>query len=129
MMIASLGVALILRAIVWLRYSSRFRLFEPDKDWRMTTDSPIGQLWKIPTYKLKLNFGKNSLKDGEYYTSVHCEIKDGVVSQKQLDHIPSFEFYKLDTDCTSQLETGIAFYNGPTPISNFYICIFIDYFY
>lgn len=116
MMIASLGVALILRAIVWLRFSSRNRLFEPDKDWRITTDSPIGQLWKIPTYKLKLNFGKNSLEDGEYYTSAHCEINDGVVSQKQLDHIPSFEFYKLDTDCTSQLETGIAFYNGPTPI-------------
>ena len=117
MMIASLGVALALRALVWLRYSPKFRLFEPDKDWRMTTETPIAQLWKIPTYKLKINFGKNKLSDGELYTSVHCEVKDGVVSQKQLDYIPSFEIYKLDrTDCVSQLETGFAFYNGPTPI-------------
>ena len=116
MMIASLGVALILRAIVWLRYSSRNRLFEPDSDWRMTTESPIAQLWKIPTYKIKLNFGKNTLAEGEYYTSAHCEIKDGVASQIQLDYIPSFELYKLDTDCVSQLETGFSFYNAPTPI-------------
>jgi len=117
MMIASLGVALALRAVVWLRYSPKFRLFEPDKDWRMTTETPIAQLWKIPTYKLKINFGKNKLPDGELYTSAHCEVKDGVVSQKQLDHIPTFEVYKLDkTDCVSQLETGFAFYNGPTPI-------------
>lgn len=117
MMIASLGVALILRAVIWLRYSSRFRLFEPDKDWRMTTETPVAQLWKIPTYKLKINFGKNELANGEMYTSVHCEVKDGIISQKQLDYIPTFELYKLDkTDCTSQLETGFAFYNGPTPI-------------
>ena len=117
MMIASLGVALSLRAVTWLRYSSKNRIFEPDKDWRMTTETPIAQLWKIPTYKLKINFGKNKLSDGELYTSVHCEVNDGIVSQKQLDYIPTFELYKLDkTDCISQLETGFAFYNGPTPI-------------
>ena len=117
MMIASLGVALALRAVIWLRYSSRFRLFEPDRDWRMTTETPIAQLWKIPTYKLKINFGKNKLAEGEYYTSAHCEIKDGIVSQKQLDYIPNFELYNLDkSNCLSQLETGFAFYNGPTPI-------------
>ena len=83
----------------------------------MTTETPVAQLWKIPTYKLKINFGKNELANGEMYTSVHCEVKDGIISQKQLDYIPTFELYKLDkTDCTSQLETGFAFYNGPTPI-------------
>ena len=116
MMIASLGVALILRAIVWLRYSSKNRLFEPDLDWRMTTETPIAQLWKIPTYKMKINFGNNKLDEGEYYTSAKCEINDGVASQLQLDYIPSFEFYKLDKDCVTQLETGFSFYNGPTPL-------------
>ena len=116
MMIASLGVALILRAIVWLRYSSANRLFEPDLDWRMTQESPIAQLWKIPTYKLKINFGKNELGEGQYYTSEHCEINDGVASQIQLDYIPSYEIYKLQDDCINQLETGFSFYHAPTPL-------------
>ena len=116
MMIASLGVALILRAIVWLRYSSANRLFEPDLDWRMTQESPIAQLWKIPTYKLKINFGKIELGEGQYYTSEHCEINDGVASQIQLDYIPSYEIYKLQDDCINQLETGFSFYHAPTPL-------------
>ena len=37
MMIASLGVAMILRGILYLRYNASTYLFVPDKDWRMKT--------------------------------------------------------------------------------------------
>ncbi|MDG1544069.1 MAG: ABC transporter permease [archaeon] len=37
MMIASLGVAMILRGLLYLRYNASTYLFVPDKDWRMST--------------------------------------------------------------------------------------------
>lgn len=52
MMIASLGVALILRAITYLRFGASRNMFEPDSDWRMPT-----MRWELPTTKFRFNFG------------------------------------------------------------------------
>ena len=60
MMIASLGVALILRAIVYLRFTAARNMFEPDADWRMPT-----LRWEIPTTKFRLNLGNRDLAPAE----------------------------------------------------------------
>ena len=52
MMIASLGVALILRALTYLRFGASRNMFEPDSDWRMPT-----MRWELPTTKFRFNFG------------------------------------------------------------------------
>tara|TARA_B100001250_G_C19812952_1_gene796689 strand:+ start:422 stop:4324 length:3903 start_codon:yes stop_codon:yes gene_type:complete len=81
MMIASLGVALILRSLAFLRFGNGRNIFEPEGDWRMP------QLrWEIPTTKLRFNLGDTSLspaeplygdtngdgiwQDGEYFTDL-----------------------------------------------------------
>ena len=61
MMIASLGVALALRAIFYLRFSSKKRQFYPDLD--ISTQSI--QKWSLPTNKLRLILGDRSLNDSE----------------------------------------------------------------
>jgi hypothetical protein len=52
MMIASLGVALILRALTYLRFGASRNMFEPDADWRVST-----LRWKLPTTKFRFNLG------------------------------------------------------------------------
>ena len=52
MMIASLGVALILRALTYLRFGAGRNMFEPDSDWRMPT-----MRWELPTTKFRFNLG------------------------------------------------------------------------
>ena len=52
MMIASLGVALILRALTYLRFGASRNMFEPDSDWRMPT-----MRWELPTTKFRFNLG------------------------------------------------------------------------
>ena len=52
MMIASLGVAMILRALVYLRFGANTKRFIPDSDW-MVAD----QHWEIPTITMNLNLG------------------------------------------------------------------------
>ena len=68
MMIASLGVALILRAIVYLRFGAGRNMFEPDADWRLPT-----LRWDIPTQKLRLNLGVRDIEEGQTYTSAICD--------------------------------------------------------
>ena len=80
MMIASLGVALALRALAYLRFSStKFRYYF-DQDFSRFGD----QQWQIPTAKIRLIFGDRSLKpsedangngvfDVETYTQQHVE--------------------------------------------------------
>jgi ABC-type branched-subunit amino acid transport system permease subunit len=81
MMIASLGVALILRALTYLRFGAGRKMFEPEGDWRMPN-----LRWEIPTTKLRFNLGDTSLRpaeplygdsngdgiwqDGEYFTDL-----------------------------------------------------------
>ena len=52
MMIASLGVAMILRSLVYLRFGSNTKRFVPDSDW-LSSD----QRWEVPSYTAKLNLG------------------------------------------------------------------------
>ena len=60
MMIASLGVALILRALTYLRFGSSRNMFEPDSDWRMPT-----MRWELPTTKFRFNLGERNLNPAE----------------------------------------------------------------
>ncbi len=60
MMIASLGVALILRALTYLRFGSSRNMFEPDSDWRMPT-----MRWELPTTKFRFNLGERNLNSAE----------------------------------------------------------------
>ena len=52
MMIASLGVSMIVRAILFMRYSASTHRFVPDRDFRLTTST-----FEIPTERLQLNLG------------------------------------------------------------------------
>ena len=52
MMIASLGVAMILRSLIYLRFGSNTKRFVPDKDW-MSSE----QRWEITSHTAKINLG------------------------------------------------------------------------
>ena len=52
MMIASLGVSMVLRAILFMRFSASTFRFVPDRDWRLSTSTI-----DIPTGLLNLNLG------------------------------------------------------------------------
>jgi len=66
MMIASLGVALILRALTYLRFGSSRNMFEPDADWRMPT-----MRWELPTTKFRFNFGERDLIPAEPFSDAN----------------------------------------------------------
>jgi len=52
MMIASLGVAMVLRALLFMRFSAGTHRFVPDRDWRLATSR-----FEIPTERLQLHLG------------------------------------------------------------------------
>ena len=52
MMIASLGVSMLLRALLYMRFSASTHRFIPDRDWRLTTST-----FEIPTEQLQLHLG------------------------------------------------------------------------
>ena len=52
MMIASLGVSMLLRALLYMRFSASTHRFIPDRDWRLTTST-----FEIPTGQLQLHLG------------------------------------------------------------------------
>ena len=52
MMIASLGVSMVLRALLYMRFSASTHRFIPDRDWRLTTST-----FGIPTEQLQLHLG------------------------------------------------------------------------
>ncbi len=52
MMIASLGVAMIIRALLYMRFSARTFRFVPDRDWKLATSR-----FEIPTERLQLHLG------------------------------------------------------------------------
>lgn len=52
MMIASLGIAMILRALLYLRFSARTFRFVPDKDLKLSTSR-----FEVPTERLQLHLG------------------------------------------------------------------------
>lgn len=52
MMIASLGVSMILRGLLYMRFGAGTFRFIPDRDWRLTTST-----FKVPTEQLQLHLG------------------------------------------------------------------------
>ena len=117
MMIASLGVALILRALTYLRFGSSRNMFEPEGDWRMPS-----LRWEIPTTKLRLNLGDRTLDDGRTYTRWTCEetgidesgepIFTRIVNEASK---PAYELYDTTADCVTQATTNYAYYKGAVP--------------
>ena len=110
MMIASLGIALILRALVYLRFGAGKKMFEPDADWRLPS-----LRWDIPTTKLRFYLGDRSIDEGSTYTLNSCDAEGGeriVVEGSK----PLFETYDLATNCVDQATTGYAYYKGAMPV-------------
>ena len=110
MMIASLGIALILRALVYLRFGAGKKMFEPDADWRVPD-----LRWDIPTTKLRFYLGDRSIDEGSTYTLNSCDAEGGeriVVEGSK----PLFETYDLATNCVDQATTGYAYYKGAMPV-------------
>ena len=118
MMIASLGVALILRAVTYLRFGSGRNMFEPEGDWRMPN-----LRWEIPTTKLRLNLGDRSIDEGRTYTQWTCEQTgvDETTGDPILSRIvteaskPAYELYDTTADCVTQATTNYAYYKGAVP--------------
>ena len=117
MMIASLGVALILRALTYLRFGAGRNMFEPEGDWRMPN-----LRWEIPTTKMRFNLGERSLEDGRTYTHFTCEeTVDAETGESVLSRIvsdsskPTLEIYDTATDCITQATTNYAYYKGAVP--------------
>ena len=52
MMIASLGISMIIRAVLFMRFSASNFRFIPDRDWRLSTST-----FDIPTQRLQLHLG------------------------------------------------------------------------
>lgn len=52
MMIASLGVAMVIRALLFMRFSAGTYRFVPDRDWKLATSR-----FQIPTERLQLHLG------------------------------------------------------------------------
>ena len=110
MMIASLGIALILRALVYLRFGAGKKMFEPDADWRVPD-----LRWDIPTTKLRFYLGDRSIDEGSTYTLNSCDAEGGeriVVEGSK----PLFETYDLASNCVDQATTGYAYYKGAMPV-------------
>ena len=118
MMIASLGVALILRAIYYLRFSSAKVVFAPDADLRLST-----MRWQIPTTKIRMNLGDRSLNEGQTYTQFNCEQTglDEVTGEPVLSRIvnaaskPAVEIYDVTGDCITHATTNYPYYKGIVP--------------
>ena len=52
MMITSLGIAMVIRALLFMRFSAGTHRFVPDRDWKLATSR-----FEIPTERLQLNLG------------------------------------------------------------------------
>ena len=121
MMIASLGVALILRGIYFMRFGPSKITFRPDSDFQH-----ISNKWVIPTTKFRFNIGDRSLGEGATYSQFNCEqtgvdesgepILSRIVSESSK---PKIEVYDLATDCTTALTNNFPTYKGALPMTVF----------
>ena len=121
MMIASLGVALILRALTYMRFGAGRNMFEPEGDWRMPN-----LRWELPTTKMRFNLGERNLEDGRTYTQWTCEETiDETTGEPVLTRIvsdtskPAIEIYDTTADCVTQATTNYAYYKGAVPVVMF----------
>jgi neutral amino acid transport system permease protein len=118
MMIASLGVALIIRALTYLRFGAGRQMFEPEGDWRLPSLS-----WEIPTTKMRFILGDRSLDEGKTYTRWECEQTglDEATGEPILSRIvsesskPALEIYDTTADCVTQAVTPYVYYKGAVP--------------
>ena len=121
MMIASLGVALILRGIYFMRFGPSKIMFRPDSDFQH-----ISNKWVIPTTKFRFNIGERSLGEGETYSQFNCEqtgvdesgepILSRIVSDSSK---PKIEVYDVATDCATALSNNFPVYKGALPLTVF----------
>ena len=118
MMIASLGVALILRALTYMRFGAGRNMFEPEGDWRMPN-----LRWELPTTKMRFNLGERNLEEGRTYTQWTCEETiDETTGEPVLTRIvsdtskPAIELYDTTADCVTQATTNYAYYKGAVPV-------------
>lgn len=121
MMIASLGVALILRALTYMRFGAGRNMFEPEGDWRMPN-----LRWELPTTKMRFNLGERNLEEGRTYTQWTCEETiDETTGEPVLTRIvsdtskPAIEIYDTTADCVTQATTNYAYYKGAVPVVMF----------
>jgi|TARA_B110000914_G_scaffold226380_1_gene250949 neutral amino acid transport system permease protein len=131
MMIASLGVALILRAIIYLRFGASNRRALPDLDWGLSS-----LRWELPTTKFRFNIGQRSLTEGKTYTQQSCEQTgiDSISGEPILSRIvsdvskPILEIYGKNRDCVTDLTFNQAYYKGIVPIVIFSSVLIFYYF-
>ena len=93
MMIASLGVAMIMRGLLYLRYGAEQFLFVPDKDWRLSTSrtefsqesQPFYGYWPdIMNQTVRFRFGeRKSIKDHSNMDQTAC------IEESKLDNFSS----------------------------------------
>jgi branched-subunit amino acid ABC-type transport system permease component len=119
MMIASLGVALVLRAIVYLRFGAGTKLYEPDIDWRIARE----QRFEASTTVTKLNLGDRSMESGEVYRYGACEQvgtdpETGAAVYEKITtegSAPLADVYSVGSDCVTELTSNYAYYSAAMP--------------
>ena len=116
MMIASLGIALILRSLYFLRFSSAKIRFFPDADFSSTTSK-----WELPTTWIRLNLGEREVTSS--YSQMRCEQTgvDAVTGEPILTRIlseskPVMEVTDISSiDCVTPLTSNLSYANGSLP--------------
>ena len=104
MMIASLGVALVLRALTYLRFGGSTQRFVPDADWMRGS-----QAFEFPTILTRFNLGKRQLEPDQVYTSLDCA---------EMSSIPAVDV--ITTTCEGAAQTtNYAYNNAFLPIVSF----------
>ena len=118
MMIASLGVALILRSIFYLRFGAASKLYSPDADWKRASGFRDTGLWRLDTLKMRFVLGDRSIEDGSTYRQFNCEETiDEATGEAVLTRIvtegskPPIEIYDVTTAC-AQATTNYPHYKG-----------------
>jgi len=104
MMIASLGVALILRAVTYLRFGGSARRFIPDADWMRGS-----QAFEFPTVLTRFNLGKRELDKDQIYNSIDCT---------EMTSIPAVDIVTKTCEGAAQT-TNYAYNNAFLPIVSF----------
>ena len=121
MMIASLGVALILRSIYFLRFSSAKDRFYPDADFTSSSAK-----WELPTTWVRLNLGERDTSSGSYsqmnceQTGVDAGTGEPILTRIVSESKPVMEVYEhssLDPEsfCVTPLTSSLSYANGSLP--------------
>ena len=117
MMIASLGVALILRSLYFLRFSSSKERFFPDADFTSQTSK-----WELPTTWVRLNLGDRDPASGSYsqlnceQTGVDAGTGEPILSRIVSESKPLMEVYDHSIDCVTPLSFNLSYANGSLPV-------------